>query len=74
MAAVVQAATEGHGIAIVSWPLSENQFRSGALVPIFEDEVDTGDKFFVAFRAEERERREVACLIDWIIEEFQADG
>lgn len=73
MTAVVQAAVEGHGVALVSWPLSENLFKSGALVRTFNEEVNTGEKFHLAWRAEERERRDVARLIDWIVDEFQTD-
>jgi len=72
MSAVVQAAVEGHGVALVSWPLSQNKFKSGALVRALGDEVITGEKFYVAHRAEEQEREDVARLIDWIVEEFQS--
>jgi DNA-binding transcriptional LysR family regulator len=74
MAAVVQAAAQGHGVALVSWPLSERWFKSGELVPALDDRVETGEKFYVAYRAEEYEREEVARLINWIIKEFQSDG
>jgi len=73
MAAVVQAAVEGHGVALVSWPLSESKFKSGALVRALGDEVVTGEKFYVAHRAEEQERANVARLIEWIVQEFQSD-
>jgi LysR family glycine cleavage system transcriptional activator len=74
MTAVVQAAVQGHGVAIVSWPLSENLFKSGALVRALDDEVDTGEKFFVAYREEEKGRKEVARLIEWIVDEFGGTG
>lgn len=74
MAAVVQAAEQGHGVALVSWPLSESWFESGALVRALNDEVETKDKFFVAYRPEEQDREEVTRLIDWIVTEFQSDG
>ncbi|MBT8070271.1 MAG: hypothetical protein KJO80_07545, partial [Gammaproteobacteria bacterium] len=73
MAAVVQAAAQGHGVALVSWPLSERWFKSGELVHALGDKVETGEKFFVAYRAEDYEREEVAKLIDWIIVTFQSD-
>lgn len=73
MSAVVQAAVQGHGVALVSWPLSESLFKSGALVRALDDEVNMGEKFYVAHREEEQEREEVARLIDWIVEEFQSD-
>ncbi len=74
MAAVVQAAAQGLGVAIVSWPLSENWFKSGALVRALDDEVQTDESFYLAHRPEEHEREEIAELIDWIINEFQVNG
>lgn len=74
MAAVVQAAAQGHGVALVSWPLCERWFKSGELVRALGEQVETREKFYVAYRAEEYEREEVARLIDWIIEVFQSDG
>lgn len=73
MSAVVQAAAEGHGVALVSWPLSESWFKSGVLVRALGDQVETKEKFYVAHRAEEHEREEVARLVEWIVEEFQLD-
>lgn len=73
MSAVVQAAAQGHGVALVSWPLSKRWFDSGELVPALDEQVETGEKFHVAYRAEEYEREEVARLIDWIVAEFQGD-
>jgi len=73
MAAVVQAAAQGHGVAIVSWPLSRGWFESGALVRALDEEVVTKEKFYVAWRPEDRERAEVDRLIRWIIEKFRLD-
>ena len=73
MAAVVQAAAQGHGIALISWPLSRSWFESGALVRALGDEVETGESFYVACRPEEGEREEIARLIEWIVSEFQSD-
>lgn len=70
MSAVVQAAAQGLGVAIVSWPLARNRFDSGELVRVFKQEVTTREHFYLAHRREESERPEVARLIDWIIAEF----
>ena len=67
------AAAEGLGVALVSWPLSERLFKSGALVCALEDKVDTGEQFYLAHRPEEQERPEVESIIEWVLEEFQAD-
>ena len=74
MAAVVQAAAEGLGVALVSWPLSRSWFESGALVHALNEEVDTGEQFFLAHRPEEQARTEVMDIIDWLLEEFRSDG
>ena len=74
MAAVVQAAAEGLGVALVSWPLSESWFKSGQLVCALDEEVETGEQFFLAHRPEEQERPEVTSVIEWILEEFQQDA
>ncbi|MBT8063555.1 MAG: LysR family transcriptional regulator [Xanthomonadales bacterium] len=74
MAAVVQAAAQGHGIALVSWPLSRNWFESGALVRALGDEVETDESFCVAYRPEDGDREEVARLIEWIVSEFRPDS
>jgi len=73
MAAVVQAAAQGHGVAIVSWPLCQSWFTSGALVRALQDKVKTEEKFHVAYRPEENEREEVTRLIEWIVEKFKSD-
>ena len=73
MASVVQAASEGHGIAVVSWPLSRNWFDAGKLVPVFSDRVATKERFYLAHRPEEANRKEVKRLIDWIVREFKTD-
>ena len=70
MSAVVQAAGQGLGVAIVSWPLSRNHFKSGALVRAFPQEVTTQEYFFLAHRPGEHERLDIMKFIDWIVDEF----
>ncbi|MGI9287106.1 MAG: LysR substrate-binding domain-containing protein, partial [Pseudomonadales bacterium] len=53
MSAVVRAAEQGLGIALVSWPLAKDRFTSGALVRVFETELETGDNFYLAHRPED---------------------
>lgn len=71
MSAVVRAAEKGLGIALVSWPLSIDCFESGALARVFDEEVETGEDFYLAHRPEETDRWEVRKLSEWIINEFQ---
>jgi DNA-binding transcriptional LysR family regulator len=71
MSSLVQAAAQGLGVAIVSWPLSRSWFESGSLVRVFENEVKTGEHFYLAHRPGEHERLDIMQLIDWIIGEFR---
>ena len=70
MSAVVQAAVQGLGIAIVSWPLARGRFESGELVQVFETQAETQEHFYLAHRPGEEARADVAQLIEWIVGEF----
>lgn len=70
MSSVVQAATQGLGFALVSWPLSRLHFEKGELARVFEQTVDTGEHFYIAHRRDENTTPEVARLIEWLIEAF----
>ncbi len=70
MSSVVQAAAQGLGVALVSWPLSRNHFEKGELVRVFEQTVETGEHFFIAHRRGEGGQPEIARLIDWLINAF----
>ncbi len=71
MSAVVRAAEQGLGIALVSWPLAKAWFDSGVLIRIFDDELETGECFYLAHRQEDSNRPEVRRLIDWLLDEFR---
>lgn len=73
MSSLVQAAAQGLGVAILSWPLSRGWFETGALVRVFDEEVDTGERFYLAHRPDENERFDIMELIDWIRDEFGTD-
>lgn len=73
MSSLVQAAAQGLGVAILSWPLSRGWFESGELVRLFSKEVHTGEHFFLAHRPGENERLDIMELIDWIRSEFATD-
>lgn len=73
MLAVARAAQQGLGIALVSWPLGADWFESGALVRVFDSEIETGESFYLAHRPGDAQRYEVRRLADWILKEFQDD-
>lgn len=74
MLAVARAAQQGLGIALVSWPLGADWFKSGALVRVFDNEIETGESFYLAHRPEDARRGEVRKLAEWILREFQDDS
>jgi DNA-binding transcriptional LysR family regulator len=70
MSSVVQAAAQGLGFAIISWPLCRSWFRSGALKRAFEQVWDTQEGFYLAHRPDEDQRPDIQALIQWLIDEF----
>lgn len=72
--AVVQAAAQGLGFAIVSLPLTENWLRSNALKRVFKTEWVTDEYFYLAHRNEDQDRPEIARLVQWIIDMFRING
>jgi len=71
MSAVARAAERGLGVALVAWPTSREWFNSGALVRLFDVEIEVGDTFYLVHRPEDIRRPEVRNLADWIVKEFE---
>lgn len=69
--ALARAAKQGLGVALISWPLGRNWFHEGSLCRVFDEEVDTGDFFYVALRSDDMDRVEVMEFREWIISEFE---
>lgn len=74
MSAIVRAAQQGLGVALVSWPLGRGCFDDESLVRVFDEEVGTGKFFYVSIHSTDMRRPEVARLRDWIIKEFDNYG
>jgi LysR family glycine cleavage system transcriptional activator len=74
MSAVVHAAEQGVGIALVSAPLSAARFSSGALTKVFEDELATGESYYLVTRAADAERPGVAQLVGWMLKQFETSS
>lgn len=70
MFSVARAAERGLGIALVPVPLSENWFRSGALVRPCAGELETTDCYYLAYRFEDAGNPDVVALRDWVIDTF----
>jgi len=71
MSEIARAAEQGLGVALVSWPLSADWFRNGALTRVFDDEIETDDYFYLAHRPEDEARVEVKNLTDWMLDELK---
>ena len=72
MLAIARAAQQGLGVALVSWPLGRDWFDNNSLIRVFDEEVPTGNAFYVAHRADDLERPEIRKLRDWIVTEFES--
>lgn len=72
MPAVVRAAEEGVGIALVPARLCALRLASGALERVSPVEIPTDDSYFLVHRREDGARPEVRALTSWILSEFRA--
>jgi len=70
MSAIVHAAEQSVGIALVPARLSAARFAAGTLVRIFEDELQTGEYYCLVTRPEDDVRDGVRSLIAWMLDEF----
>ena len=71
MIAVARAAERGVGAALVPVPLSDNWFKYGALVPMFDEVVELPETFYLAYPKAKAEVAEVKSLRKWVLETFQ---
>jgi LysR family glycine cleavage system transcriptional activator len=67
MSAVVRAAEEGVGVALIPSRLSVERFSTGALIRLFEAEFETQEQYVLLHRPEDTERAELRELTDWIV-------
>ena len=72
MSAVVHAAEQGVGIALVSTPLSASRFSAGSLTKLFDAELETGESYYLVTRPEDADRPAVRQLIGWMLQQFGA--
>ncbi|MDH3588769.1 MAG: LysR substrate-binding domain-containing protein [Gammaproteobacteria bacterium] len=68
MFAVVRAAEQGLGVALVPMPLSEGRFKSGRLVRLYKDEIATPDCYHLVYAEDSRNRESVQALRQWVLE------
>ena len=66
---VIQAAIEGHGVALGRLPLVQPMLRDGRLVAQRNAKVGIGDRAYWLLLASETPREEVKIFSEWILEE-----
>jgi len=70
MSAMVHAAEQGVGVALVSAPLSASRFEAGSLVRLFDEELKTGESYYLVTRSADADRPGVANLVRWMLQQF----
>ncbi|MEM9302661.1 MAG: LysR substrate-binding domain-containing protein [Pseudomonadota bacterium] len=74
MIAVVRAAEMGMGAALVPVPLSDAWFGSGALVPLFEEELSISDGYYLVCDPRVAETDGIRDLRAWALEAFAEES
>ncbi len=69
MSAVVLAAEQGVGIALVPSRLSADRFAAGGLVKLFTEELTTNESYVLLHRPEDGAREDLQELTRWILSE-----
>jgi LysR family transcriptional regulator, glycine cleavage system transcriptional activator len=69
MSAVVRAAEQGVGVALVPSRLSADRFSAGGLVKLFDAELTTNESYVLLHRPEDRKREDLQELTQWILNE-----
>lgn len=70
MIAVVRAAEQGIGAALVPVPISEQWFRQGTIVRLFDEELVADVSYYLVSREDRADDSAVATLRRWILERF----
>jgi DNA-binding transcriptional LysR family regulator len=71
MSAVVLAAEQGVGVALVPSRLSADRFASGALVKLFDAELTTNESYVLLHRPENAAHKALQKFTHWILNEFR---
>ena len=68
--AVVRAAQQELGVAIVPMPVSQQLFASGQLVPLYEHEAPTKDRYYFVSSPDAAAKPAVQALRKWVLKTF----
>ena len=74
MIAVVRAAEQGIGAALVPVPISEQWFRQGTIVRLFDEELVADVSYYLVSREDRADDVAVATLRRWILERFATEA
>ncbi len=74
MIAVVRAAEQGIGAALVPVPLADQWFKQGSIVQLFNNELVTDLSYYVVFSEDKKADPGVRSLRDWILRNFADSG
>lgn len=70
MFGVARAAQQGMGIALVPLPLSKTWFSEQLLVKLFDEELNTNDRYYLIQHENMDNRTELNLFADWVKETF----
>ncbi len=68
--AVVRAAEQGLGVAVVPMPLSQDYFDSGRLVRLFDHEAPTPERYYFVCSGDAAAKPQVRALRAWVLKTF----
>ena len=72
MFGVARAAQQGMGIALVPLPMSKTWFSEQLLVKLFDEELNTNDKYFLIQHENMDNRPELTLFAEWVKDTFVA--
>ena len=72
MIAVVRAAEQGIGAALVPVPIADLWFQQGSIVRLFPDELVADQSYFLVSREDRNPDAAVHALRRWILQKFAA--
>lgn len=70
MFSVARAAQKGLGIALIPLPLSQSWFDEGVLLPLFEHQLKTRDRYYLIQHDWHASRPELDLFVQWLLSEF----
>jgi LysR family glycine cleavage system transcriptional activator len=70
MLSVARAAQQGMGIALVPLPMSKAWFSEQLLIKLFDDELNTNDRYYLVQHDNSQNKKEIELFTSWVKENF----